>query len=364
MITTLLFIAVLVVLIVVHELGHFFAAKLFKMRVDEFGIGYPPRAWGIKKGETDYTLNWLPFGGFVKIFGEDGVDGVPEPRSFMAKPKWQQATVLVAGIGMNLVLAYLLLTITLGVGMPRALTDEEARIAPDASLAISNILPGSPAEEAGLERGDMVLQITNGEEVIKTHEADVFTSYIAQAQGKELTLLVKRAGKEISVVVTPEAGVISSDQGRAALGVGIAPFGTMSVPWYQAPIEGAVLTWGVTQEVAVGLVNFFGSIFTFSADLSQVSGPVGIAGAVGDAGASGIVPLLTLMAIISINLALINLLPFPALDGGRLLFVIIEAITRKRIPALLAGVLNVGGFAFLILLMLVVTASDLFKLFV
>jgi regulator of sigma E protease len=360
--TILLFIAVLVVLIVAHELGHFFVAKAFKMRVDEFGVGYPPRAWGIKKGETEYTLNWLPFGGFVKIFGEDGVDGVPDPRSFMAKPKWQQALVLTAGIGMNLLLAYVLLTITLGVGMPRALTEEEALIAPDASLAISNILPGSPAEEAGLRRGDIVTSIAQGETVIDTKSAEAFTQFVASSKGEELTLSVTRGPETLSISATPEAGIIASDEERLALGVGVASFGTIAVPWYTAPIEGAVLTWGATKETAIGLVNFFGSIFTLSADLSQVSGPVGIAGAVGDAGASGIVPLLTLMAIISINLALINLLPFPALDGGRLLFVIIEAITRKRIPAMLAGVLNFGGFALLILLMLVVTASDLLKL--
>ncbi len=361
--TVLLFIAVLVVLIVVHEFGHFFVAKAFKMRVDEFGVGYPPKAWGIKKGETEYTLNWLPFGGFVKIFGEDGVDGVPDPRSFMAKPKWQQALVLTAGIAMNLVLAYVLLTITLGVGMPRALTEEEALIAPDASLAISNVLPGSPAETAGLMRGDIVTSIAQGETAVDTKSAEAFTQFVASSKGEELTLSITRGAEALTISAIPEAGIISSDQERLALGVGVASFGTIAVPWQMAPIEGAVLTWEATKETAIGLVTFFGSIFTLSADLSQVSGPVGIAGAVGDAGASGIVPLLTLMAIISINLALINLLPFPALDGGRLLFVIIEAITRKRIPAMLAGVLNFGGFALLILLMLVVTASDLLKIF-
>lgn len=359
----LLFIAVLVVLIVVHELGHFVAAKAFKMRVDEFGVGYPPKAWGIKKGETEYTINWLPFGGFVKIFGEDGADGVPEPRSFVTKPKWQQAIVLVAGIAMNLLLAYLILTITLGLGMPRALTEEEARTAPDASLAVSNVLPGSPAEEAGLLRGDIITNIKKGEEVLLTKSAEDFTEFVAGSKGEELTLSITRGAEELTLTAIPEAGVISADVERAALGVGVASFGTVAVPWYKAPLEGAVLTWEATKVTAVGLVAFFGSIFTLSADLSQVSGPVGIAGAVGDAGASGIVPLLTLTAIISINLALINLLPFPALDGGRLLFVIIEAITRKRIPASVAGVLNFGGFALLILLMVVITASDVLKLF-
>jgi len=361
--TILLFILVLVVLIVVHELGHFFAAKAFKMRVDEFGIGYPPKAVGWRRGETEYTLNWLPFGGFVKIFGEDGVNGEPEPRSFVSKPQWQQAVVLAAGIVMNILLAYVIFTITLAVGMPRALTEDEVHTAPDAALAISHVVPSSPADTAGLKRGDIITSVSKNGEVLEAKSAEDFTEFVAQSENEKLTLSVTRGAEELTLIAVPERGVIQSDEDRAALGVAVASFGTVSVPWYQAPIEGAVLTWGVIQEVAVGLVMFFGSVFTFSADLSQVSGPVGIAGAVGDAGASGIIPLLTLTALISINLALINLLPFPALDGGRLLFVGIEAITRRRIPAMLSGTLNFVGFAFLILLMLVITASDVLKLF-
>lgn len=361
--TILLFIIVLLVLIVVHELGHFFAAKAFGMRVDEFGVGYPPRAWGMKRGETEYTVNWLPFGGFVKIFGEDGVNGAPEPRSFVAKPKLQQALVLVAGIAMNLVLAYLLLTITLGLGMPRALTEEETLMAPDAALGVSNVLAGSPADDAGVKPGDIITSISTKEATIETKSAEAFTAFVAGSEGREVTLAITRGTGHLTLTAVPEDGVIAADPSRAALGVGVAAFGTVSVPWYMAPLEGLTFTWELTKTTAVGLIHFFGGLFTFTADLSQVSGPIGIAGAVGDAGESGIVPLMTLMALISINLALINLLPFPALDGGRLLFVIIEAITRKRIPAQLSGALNFAGFALLILLMVVITASDVLKLF-
>lgn len=361
--TIILFIAVLVALILVHEFGHFVAAKAFKMRVDEFGIGYPPRAWGIKRGETEYTLNWLPFGGFVKIFGEDGETGAPSPRSFASKPRIQQAIVLIAGIAMNLAFAYLILSTTLALGMPRALTAAEAAVAPDATLVISAVLADSPAFDAGIERGDTVLSVTSSSGSFTGADADAFTAFVAKAGETPLTLTLERAGEKVIVAALPEAGIIASDPSRAALGVGIAPVGTVAVPLHKAPIEGAVLTWEATKETAIGLWYFFAGLFTFSADLSQVSGPIGIAGAVGDAGASGIVPLLTLTAIISINLALINLIPVPALDGGRLLFVIIEAVTRKPIPHVLANTLNFGGFALLILLMLVVTASDVFKLF-
>jgi regulator of sigma E protease len=358
----LLFVVVLVALIVVHELGHFFAAKAFRMRVDEFGIGYPPRAIGWRKGETEYTLNWLPFGGFVKIFGEDASEGVPAPRSFAAKPKWQQALVLVAGIAMNLFFAYLLLTLTLAVGMPRSLSEEEAVRDPEAALVVSSVMSGSPAEEAGLKPGDLIRSATYEGVTFSGPRSSEFTTFVANAPW-DIELTVERAGETLTFSALPESGIIPDDLSRAALGVAISPVGTIPVPLHRAPLEGAVLTWEVTKQTALGLTHFFAGIATFSADLSQVSGPVGIAGAVGDAGASGIVPLLTLTAIISINLALINLLPFPALDGGRLLFVAIEAVTRRPIPPQLANALNFGGFALLILLMLVITASDVFKIF-
>ncbi len=359
----LLFVVVLVVLILVHEFGHFLTAKAFKMRVDEFGVGYPPRAWGIKRGETEYTLNWLPFGGFVKIHGEDGTEGVPDPRSFTSKPKWQQATVLVAGIVMNLVLAYVLLTGTLAAGMPRALAPEEVATATDTGLLVSAVLPGSPAEKEGVLPGDIIRSVDAVPGSFEGADTEAFSAYVGALKGKTLGLRIDRNGTPLTISVIPVDGLIEVDKERAALGVSIAPLGTIAVPLLEAPIEGAKLTYEATKQTAIGLAVFFGGLFTFSADLSQVSGPIGIAGAVGSASQSGIVSLLTLTALISINLALINLLPVPALDGGRLLFVIIEAVTRKRIPATFAGIVNLGGFALLILLMLVVTASDLFKIF-
>ena len=147
---------------------HFVVAKLSGMRVDEFGLGYPPKAWGKKIGETEYTVNWLPFGGFVKIYGEDPEPGsAPAPRSFTSRPRILQAAVLVAGIAMNLLFAYLLITLTLGLGTTRALTDEEALYAPDAVLAVASVLPGSPAEAAGLRPGELIISAM--------HEDTVFT---------------------------------------------------------------------------------------------------------------------------------------------------------------------------------------------
>lgn len=372
----IIFILVLVVLIVVHELGHLVAAKFFGMRVDEFGIGYPPKAYTFASHSgTDYTLNWLPFGGFVKIYGEDGeeketgavkIEGrkeiKPVGQAFNTKPRWQQALVLVAGIAMNLVLAWVLLSVTLAIGLPRALTDTEIPLAPDAALVVARVVDGSPAFEAGLRAGDTIRSATYAQATFTGAYADEFTAFVAQSKGTPMTLQIERGTETLSLSATAQKNIVPADIDRLALGVGIGAVGTVHVAWWQAPLEGARLTWSVTEQVAVGLVHFFGGLFTFTADLSQVSGPIGIAGAVGDASNTSIVALLSLMAVISINLALINVIPVPALDGGRLLFVLIESITRKPIPSGVANTLNTVGFALLILLMLVVTASDLWKI--
>lgn len=363
----LIFILVLVVLIVVHEFGHFIAAKWSGMRVDEFGLGYPPRALTIgKKGETTYTLNWLPFGGFVKIFGEDGLEKESErdPRAFSSRPRFLQALVLVAGVAMNLLLAYVLITGALMVGTPRALSDSDIAIAKNVQLLVANVLPGSPAAKAGLTPGDAILAAEDGHFTFSSTDPSEFTKFVAEGNGNTtIALTVKHPDdKTETLFARPEKGIIPADPSRAALGVEVATVGVVPLSFFQAITEGASLTWGATVLTAQGLGHFFYGIFTLSADLSQVAGPVGIAGAVGSASSHGFGDLFSIMAIISINLALINLIPIPALDGGRLLFVIIESIIRRPINPRIAQSINAIGFVGLILLMLVVTAHDIFKI--
>lgn len=362
----LIFIVVIVLLIVVHELGHFIAAKLTGMRVDEFGLGYPPRALVLgRKGETVYTLNWLPFGGFVKIFGEDGSpDGPSDPRAFTAKPRLAQAFVLIAGVAMNLVFAYVLITGALVAGTPRALGPDEIAGAKNAALMVANVLPGSPAASAGLMAGDTILEAEDGHYKFTGVDPSAFTKFVAKGEGQTTIALTVRHEDQTTATVfaRPKVGLVPSDPTRAALGVEVAATGIVSVPLGTAVTQGASLTWEATKLTAQGLWHFFYGVFTFSADLSQVAGPVGIAGAVGSASAQGFGDLFSIMALISINLALINLLPVPALDGGRLLFVIIESIIRRPIKPQVAQALNAAGFIALILLMLVVTAHDIFRL--
>jgi regulator of sigma E protease len=358
--------AVLVALIVVHELGHFAVAKWSGMRVDEFGLGYPPKLAGWKRGETEYTLNALPFGGFVKIFGEDlESDGLASPRAFSSRPRILQGATLVAGIVMNLLFAYLLITIALALGTTRVLEGDEVARASNASLAIASVLPGSPADKAGLAPGEIILEIQGVGGSYASAGAEGFTAFVGEHQEDSLLLLtLKNANGTVrDVSLEPAPGLIPGDPERRALGVGLATIGVIKEPLLHAPVAGLGYAVEAVKETAVGLFRFFADVFTFHADLSQVSGPVGIAGAVGDASHAGLASLLSITAIISINLALINLLPIPALDGGRLLFVIIEAITRRPIKPVVANVVNTAGFGFLILLMLVITAHDVLKLF-
>lgn len=365
--TVIVFIIVLVVLILVHEFGHFVVAKLSGMRVDEFGIGYSPRLWGKKIGETLYSVNALPFGGFVRIYGEDETDPeiIGSSRAFSARPRVLQALTLVAGIAMNLLLAYVLITATLVMGTPRALSDSELSRATDAHVAISDVLPGSPAAVGGLQPGDIVLSVTGApnQSVFASSSEDAFLSYVASDTSlAPLTFTVERNDAHHDVRVTPRTGVLAESLDKPALGVAVSPVGVIPETVGTAVIDGALYTWEITKETAVGLAQFFGSALSLHANLSEVSGPVGIAGAVGNAYAHGAAALLSIAAIISINLAIINLLPVPALDGGRLLFVIIEGIVRRPIKPSIAATVNGIGFTLLILLMLVVTGSDILKL--
>jgi regulator of sigma E protease len=366
----LIFIVGIIILIVVHELGHFIAAKLSGMRVDEFGLGYPPRAAILGKiGETILSLNWLPFGGFVKIYGEDietgGAKGdIPSKArdAFTSKNRFLQVIVLVAGVAMNLIFAYILITSALIAGTPRALSPNEIAGAKNVELAIADVLPNTPAANAGLLAGDSILSAKDTEGSWSATDPSSFSEFVAASHGETITLEIKRDGNEQTITATPVAGVAPIDPTRYALGVEVTTIGVIPVSFLEAIKEGTSLTWDTTTIIAVGIWHFFYGIFTLRADLSQVAGPVGIVNAVGATSSQGFGNLLSLMAVISINLALINLIPIPALDGGRILFVIIESVIRRPIKPSIAQVVNSIGFAFLVLLMVVITAHDIFKI--
>lgn len=356
----LIFIVMLVVLIVGHEFGHLIVAKLSGMNVPEFGLGFPPKLWGKKIGETEYTLNALPFGGFVKIFGEDDADA-SDLRAFAKRPKLFQAATLLAGPGMNIVLGLLLSTLAFMIGVPTVASDVDAGSIKNPHVLIAEILPKSPAAVAGLKVGDEIVSISlNGTEVHIQKPEEVSTT-IGSAHGS-LTMHVLRNKSLMDFTLVPVKGIDTENLDHAVVGIAPALVGIRSLPLFQAFTAGVKNTFEQTKGVLVGLGTLVGHALTLSADLSSVAGPVGIVSLVGDASGFGVGSILALAALISINLGVVNLLPFPALDGGRLALLAVETVSRRKIPAKISNIINIAGFGILIVLMLAVTAHDIFRL--
>lgn len=364
--TLFLFFIILGALVFVHELGHFISAKKAGIRVDEFALGFPPKILGKKIGETVYSLNLIPFGGYVKIFGEDGealsdpaVSEAERERSFIRKPRYAQAIVLASGVLGNIVFAWFLISASFISGIPSAVDGRYATHVQGSKLTIVTVLPNSPAYQAGIRGGDAVFLMREGSRQFSGTDPDEAASFIGGSTGT-LSISYTR-GKETRVAeVVPASGIV---EGRPAIGVSLDTIGIVRFGFFRSLFEGALMTWDLFREVTIGLLGFLQQSLLGQADLSSVSGPVGIAGLVGEARVLGFVYLLSFTAFISINLAVINLLPIPALDGGRLLFLAIEGITGRAIPVRFTRALNSAGFILLILFMIFITYRDIVKLF-
>lgn len=356
----LIFFVVLFVLILVHEWGHFITAKKTGMRVDEFGIGFPPKLFGIQKGETEYTFNALPIGGFVRIYGENGTgEDIPDrARAFGARPKWAQAVVLLAGVVMNILFAWLLFSVTYMVGVPTAV--DEATMGDTAELVVIQTVPDSPA--AAIPSGASISAAQSGDQTLTVITPSAFTEFVTAVSPDPIIVTYKVAGEEQVVTLQAEQGLASDDPERYVVGASLSLVETISQPFFSALWIGLQTTINGLEAITIGLYTLISQSFMGTADFTQIAGPVGIVGMVGDAAAFGFTALLTFTAIISLNLAIINLLPFPALDGGRLVFVAIESITGKDIPVEWAGRINLVGFAILLLLMIAVTYNDIINL--
>jgi regulator of sigma E protease len=362
--TVILFLIVLAVLIFVHELGHFAMAKVFGIRVDEFAIGFPPKIFGWKKGETQYSLNLIPLGGYVKIFGEDpndeSISGPDSKRSFVNAAKWKQIIVLLSGIFMNLVFAWLLISASFNFGLLTSIEDQYKDKAKDVSVMILSVINDSPSDKAGLKEGDSILEIDSGKIKIISPNVTEIQTIIANSKDN-IKINYKRDNATGTVNIIAKDGVV---EGRKAIGISMGLVGIVKFGFFQSFVEGAKLTTIETINITKGIYAFIGGIFNGKGNLlSQVTGPVGIAGMVGQASNMGLSYLFGFIAMISINLAMLNLVPFPALDGGRVLFVLIEVIIRKRIKPAIANWLNLIGFGLLICLMLFITYKDILKLF-
>ena len=386
--TFIIFLIVLGILVFVHELGHFLVAKGAGVKVEEFGFGYPPRALKLgSKWGTLFTLNWIPFGGFVKIFGENYEENkeglidkkeqkhtVPAlghkdnalgtvvfvPSSFTEVSKKWQAAILAAGVTFNIIFAWLILSLGFMIGLPTPIDNDYGVAVENPTLTVIEAISDSPAEEAGLKSGDKIKSLSFGEgQILSDLNLENTSDFINKSQG-EILVKIDRGGEIIDFKITPNTKI---EDDRKLIGISMDMIGTLSLPIHRAIYEGGKTTFDIAYATIYGIGDLVGKAIKGNPDISQIAGPVGIISLVGDATKLGFVYLLTFTALISINLAIINLLPFPALDGGRIIFVIIESITKRPINPKIAGSLNTVGFALLILLMLIITYRDILRLF-
>ncbi|MFN8555863.1 MAG: M50 family metallopeptidase [Dehalococcoidia bacterium] len=348
------FLGILVALVVVHELGHYFTAKAAGIKVLEFGIGYPPKLWGKRFGETEYTINALPLGGFVRMLGEEDPS---DPESFAAKPRWVRVIVLLSGAAMNAILPVFLFTCTFlipqDVAVGRAVVDR--------------VEPGTPAADAGVRSGDIIQRI-NGREIGSLADAHYV---IRLNQGSTMTWTIQRPIEGISGPVsagreTMELQVYgrwAPPSGQGPTGIALQQRGLQiekrSYPIWEAVPKAFVRT-------AESLILARNQIISWVVGRTapQVAGPVGIAQATGEVvKQAGWVALFEFSALLSINLAIVNVLPLPMLDGGRVLFIVIEMLRGgKRIPPERESLVHLAGFVVLIGLMVLVTFADIQRL--
>ena len=360
----LLFIIILLVLVIVHEFGHFIVAKLVGMRVDEFAFGFPPRIFGKKVGETTYAFNAIPLGGYVSIFGENGSEedkkehgALHHPRAFGNRPWWAQLLVLVAGVTMNMLLA-LLIFIAISYGDIRMSVNDDvygSRVK-NTSIVVDDVAKESPAFRAGIVQGSTILKVVSGGVVAPLTTATSLIAFIAAHQNTPFTITyVAPDGVQKSTTIAAVYGIIPE---RKALGVALDQVGTMRTTFKDALILGYDRTVYITQLTFSGLKGVAASAFSGGDVLQSLSGPVGIAKIVGERSEYGVAAILTLVAALSINLAIFNILPLPALDGGRMVVVLIETVSRKKVPFKYYSWVNIAGFALLVLLLVVVTIND------
>ncbi len=359
--TILVFILILGLLIFSHEFGHFISAKKMGMRVEEFGFGFPPRLFGIKKGETLYSINLIPLGGFVKISGEQGPEkskGKKTARLFYAKPIWKRAIVISMGVIMNLFVAIILLSIVHGIGIPTVI-EENTIQAKNIQIQIIDIAKNSPAEKVGLKMGDAINELKIKNQKLTISEVEGVQEAVARYAGEEITLVIQRGNEVLEKTLLPR---ISPPENEGPIGIALAKIGIVKYPWYAAIWRGFKITIKLTGTFIVLFYHLLKTLILRGVLIGEIAGPVGIAVLTSQVTKLGLTYILQFAAFLSINLVIINAIPFPALDGGRLLFLLIEKIKGSPVSSKIENLINGLGFVLLLVFMALVTFRDIAKL--
>lgn len=363
LLTVIVFLLILSVLVLIHELGHFLVAKRMGIKVEEFGFGFPPRVWGKKVGETIYSINLLPIGGFVKLYGEDEAgagklslkdEGLrtndkDKKRAFFARPVWQRASIVVAGVVMNFILATVILSYLFAV---------QGVSTPGNQVQIVALAQNAPAQKAGLKVGDTILSV-DGQKVANPDQVILYTK---AHLGKTIVLQIKNQESKVkSISIIPR---IKYPSNEGAMGVAISQsIIVKKYPWYQAPFVGLKESLTESWMILQGLGQAVSTAAVEHQVPQGLAGPVGIAQLTGQFIKVGPEAVLSLVALLSLNLAILNILPIPALDGGRLFFILLEGITRRKVNPKFEGYVHMVGMALLLALIVFITFHDLVRVF-
>lgn len=371
--TIIIFIFILSILVFVHELGHFWTAKKLGVKSEEFGFGFPPRFWGIYKSkngsykqvfggkevndaeDTIYSINWIPLGGFVKIKGENGES--EDSDSFASRPIWQRFAILSAGVSMNVLLTAILISAGFMIGLPQVINNElpaSAQIQNE-RIQITQILKETPADEIGLKMGDIIQNIDG----TKYANISSMQDYVASNIDQELSYTILRGDETLVYAITP---TILEETKKGGVGIAVATTGLVKFPWYEAIWRGFFSAILMVIAICMAFFELFKNLITGAGVSADVAGPVGIATITGDMAKLGFIYLLQFTALLSANLAVVNFLPIPALDGGRVLFLIIEKIKGSPVKQELEAKLHYTGFALLMILIVVVTVRDIINI--
>lgn len=344
----------LIVLMIIHEFGHFIIAKKFGVKVEEFGVGYPPRIFGKKFGETLYSINLLPLGAFVKIYGEEG--DVNDYRSFSNLPIFKRVLIIIGGVVAFWIASIILFSVVFAIGADIPVGDQDVAELTNTRVQIISIANDSPAKAAGLAIGDIMLNFKLKDTEIKINKIKDVQDFTKEKAGAEITLVVQRQGKTIETLLTPR---VSLPQGQGALGVGLERMGTLikKYPWYQAPLRGTLYTGEVTIKAVQGLFTVLKDLFMGKGvpKGAEMLGPIGITVFLARAVDFGFGFFLYFIASISVFVAIFNIFPIPALDGGKLIFLAIEKIRGKPVSTRVEQNITVIFFFLLIALSLFVT---------
>lgn len=351
----LVFFIIFSLLVLVHELGHFLVAKRAGIKVEEFGFGYPPRVISVKYGETIYSLNLLPFGGFVRLYGEERMTGKEGKfkRAFFNQSKRVRISVLLAGVIANFFLGlFCFIFIYSQIGIPTETS----------KVIIAGVSPGSPAEKAGIKADDQIMALNGNDEIFLNN----FTEMVKQRAGEEISMRVKRKTangvEEKEFYLTPR---IKPPEGEGAIGVAVTNIEMVVYKNWKMPFlaiyMGVKEALGWAEMIFLSLITMIRKLFV--GQLPQdVSGPIGIYQLTSRVSKQGFLVTLQFLAILSINLAILNIMPLPALDGGRILFVVLEKVIGRKIKPKIEQYVNIAGMVFLLGLMILVTVNDLTRL--